>query len=897
MNDQEIRLSRLKVDDRGLRLRVPKHRTHEILPKHYETSRQPFKHLLPTSSSFYITVLCFLVLVYIIIVEMEKRLPTPLLLVDEQNNPGRFIAERARNHVLNLTSLGPHPTGSFENEVLAVNFLSREINSIITKANKVHKVSMDIQKTSGSFPLDFLDKMTNVYKNVQNVIVKIGAYEESPHSLLINCHFDTVQDSPGGSDDGASCAVMLEILRVISLRDVPLVHNIIFLFNGAEENMLQASHGFITQHKWAKEVRAFINLEACGAGGRELLFQAGPEHPWLMEAYSQSVPYPLASALAEEIFQSGIIPGDTDYRIFRDFGQISGLDFAWSSNGYVYHTRLDNAAQIPLGTLQRTGDNILALAFRLASAPQMYNTSMHRSGNLVYFDVLGAFIVHSSEPIAHLFNLIIVLLSLTVLFWEMNDAKTRGIPNKIYLNQLLICAVTTISSWLLSVASSAVIAFVLTSLNRAMSWYSRPAWIFFLYVVPTMFVSLTVILMSARKQRNIIHSPWQLYRLYYNGSQAIFTVAVIIAIIFRIRSGFIPGMWVLFSSLGTVLQNTLFIKWKDWRWLVLHVGILLLPYIQCGYMVNGALLLVVPIMGRSGAGNHAEHVLSLIATAMFALLLSFIVPVILLVKNHKRVLSFLAATFLVSVLTLVLTPLGFPYSSDPLSPSPQRHMILHVDRQYHSLQGSVREHHYGYWVINLDVNSPHTVSALVPEMSRAQLIQEECDRELYCGLPYLIPVITFIWQTHWIPGPPPSVSIKTELQLMSRENKSNGTVRLTFSAVGPDHMTLLVSPNLGVKLAAWSLVPGTPLKGRPKWKNRDTYFVYYSCASDPEPWLFWIDLQPSEDHKTSLLEVALSGHFIHGAQQTSVRLQQLLSQFPPWTVTSGWTALFRSYTF
>lgn len=183
-------------------------------------------------------------------------------------------------------------------------------------------------------------------------------------------------------------------------------------------------------------------MEACGAGGREVLFQAGPNHPWILETYSEEVPYPYASSLAQEIFQSGVVPGDTDYRIFRDFGNlsgknlnnkknvihlhiISGLDFAWSANGYVYHTKFDTIDQIPLGSLQRTGDNILSLARGMARGHQLSNIESHRAGNLVFFDFLGAFVVRWSMTVSNIINTLSVIFSVYTIMQNSKE-NTNG---------------------------------------------------------------------------------------------------------------------------------------------------------------------------------------------------------------------------------------------------------------------------------------------------------------------------------------------------------------------------------------------------------------------------------------------------------------------------------------
>lgn len=51
--------------------------------------------------------------------------------------------------------MGPRVSGSYANEVLAVNFLKREINAIQQAAHRKQKIHADVQVVSGAFWLDF----------------------------------------------------------------------------------------------------------------------------------------------------------------------------------------------------------------------------------------------------------------------------------------------------------------------------------------------------------------------------------------------------------------------------------------------------------------------------------------------------------------------------------------------------------------------------------------------------------------------------------------------------------------------------------------------------------------------------------------------------------------------
>lgn len=110
------------------------------------------------------------------------------------------LTSHSRQHLERITSVGPRPVGSPENEVLTVGYLLEQIESIrVETATGPHQLTVDVQRPTGSFSIDFLGGFTSFYDHVTNIAVRLEPKGGSQNLMLANCHFDTVANSPGKS--------------------------------------------------------------------------------------------------------------------------------------------------------------------------------------------------------------------------------------------------------------------------------------------------------------------------------------------------------------------------------------------------------------------------------------------------------------------------------------------------------------------------------------------------------------------------------------------------------------------------------------------------------------------------------------------------------------------------
>uniref|UniRef100_A0A8D0FPZ1 Endoplasmic reticulum metallopeptidase 1 n=1 Tax=Strix occidentalis caurina TaxID=311401 RepID=A0A8D0FPZ1_STROC len=332
---------------------------------------------------------------------------------------------------------------------------------------------------------------------------------------------------------------MLEILNTLSKSSEPLQHAVIFLFNGAEENILQASHGFITQHEWAKSIRAFINLEAAGVGGKELVFQTGPENPWLVQAYVVAAKHPFASVVAQEIFQSGIIPADTDFRIYRDFGNVPGM---FSEDLFCVSAFL-------------IGDNILAVLKYLATSDKLAKSFEYRHGNVVFFDVLGLFVVAYPARVGTIMNYITAATAFLYLSKKLLQPKTRAIHN---LKNFFTAFGLTLASWVCTLVTVLLVAVFVSVIGRSLSWYTHFYVSVFLYGTAAV-AKLVLVHTLAKKFFYKNTNEQYLGDTFFDASLMIWSLALAMITRMGLCSAFICMLWVAFPLLAKLMIHKEFI--------------------------------------------------------------------------------------------------------------------------------------------------------------------------------------------------------------------------------------------------------------------------------------------------------------------------------------------------
>lgn len=817
------------------------------------------------------------------------------------SNSDKFVGRYARENLKNLSSLGPRLVGSEANEIRTIKFLTNAVEEIKSNALSKYKIEYQVQTASGSY---IIEDMVDIYQDIKNFVVRFSSpCCNSSSALLLNSHFDTVPESSGAGDDGTMVVVMLEVLRVLSNTTRSLKHPIIFLFNGAEENSLQGSHAFITQHEWAKDVKAFINLDVAGLGGREMLFQSGPGHPWLMKYYHKSAIHPYASSIAEEIFQNKLIPSDTDFRIFRDYGNIPGLDMAHSYNGYVYHTKYDRISTISnYGFIQNAGDNVLPLVRSIASSEELENPGEHSEGHTVFFDFLGLFLIFYTEHIGIAINISIAVISITAMaisIWAMSKTMDESIL--FILKNFGIILSIEIATLILAAAVPIVLALIIDATYSPLFWFSQPWLIFGIYFCPFCFVMAMIPAIYLKRSSKT--SPLRFgIQLFLHAYCVILIILVIVMTGLSIRSTFAVTINIAFYTLSVIVNWAVGLQSRPFIWVIPVLVSQIIPVAFYSYLSQIIFTTFIPITGRSGCTSLSDLMIAAFTVIVAVLTTGFLTPLFSILRRPKIVISGFMVVFVIFAITMA-TPVGLPFTAYTAA---ERHWVFHTKRAFHEihtgndtsgLDPTIRtelKNDSGYILLPLDRYSTISIEEILSR-SKYSRTSEDCKEMLVCGVPVYSPEFKPMSNySYWIPAEPPIIpeDYNATIELESRVALNERTTRFTFVISGPAHMQVFFNPLNQCQLVNWSLHEEFPKKD---YFKESTYFIHYRHGLSSNNFEFYLDFEAPAGYEGPIFDIALIAHHNNYPIERTAEFDEFLSIFPEWAVLTPIVSSYESY--
>ncbi|KEI41749.1 uncharacterized protein L969DRAFT_15765 [Mixia osmundae IAM 14324] len=622
----------------------------------------------------YVGVLCY------VAQKLHYALPTPnQALVSPVTGHSQFSEARALDVIKYLSEDVGYRIVGTKQMVEAVDYLLEQVRDLqrqlaASPLAGMHQIEVWHQKDDGAHLFDFMNKKVwKKYYQLDNVIVRLsdGTEESKRNAILVNSHLDSTLPSPGAADDGAGVGVMLETLRVMSSTDRRLYNSIVFLFNGAEESLQDASHLFITKHPLRHSIRAVINLEACGVAGPEILFQATSTK--MVQAYSH-VPYPYATVIASEIFSSGIILSDTDFRQFETYGNLTGLDMALVQDSYKYHTRLDVVEYIEPGALQHMGENTIAMLNWLTSQDVDISDITH-SKDSVFFSALGGkvFVLFSKDQAAVGYSMLAALAVVTM------SAKVRWQQKAAYALMTASIPISLLSG---IVAANVVAVIQGNLLGRALSWFRHEHLCIYLFSFPAL-LGVTLVQHFTRRlairRGYVTHGDGTLEHAALVGTVTYYTVAALIGHSAGILSAYLFALSAAWALLVVVLNDYLLAPASKQGSRVANSAYFLgqlLPAIVGTEGLIGFLDLFVPLTGRVGADAPVDNIIATITSAVGIMCFPMLIPLM-----HRFGGGFIKRLWLFAIMATVTVIIVF---SQPgwvvFTPGhPKRIFVLHME--------------------------------------------------------------------------------------------------------------------------------------------------------------------------------------------------------------------------
>ncbi len=528
----------------------------------------------------------------------------------------------------------------------------------------------------------FSFQIANVYNNLTNILLIIRPKDDqqsTKQSVLINAHYDSTLGSPGASDCASCVGVGYEVARtLLSNASLPISSPLVFLFNGGEETLMQASHGFMQTSAYAEDVGAFVNIESTGADGPDVVFQHTDD--WTLRAYARVAPYPRGNSVAQDFFEMGLIPADTDYRMLRrtkDEDQVPGVDIAFLFGGLVYHTKEDKVGRIRSGTLQSMGENVLAAVVEFSKVlgipgykERMYPSDGSGVHGQVFFDMASKFmVVYPAQLAMILHNLPLILVLSLSLCSTLSDPRTMMTKHMNKAGQSMI----------LGLALPMTLGTLRALLTRyPISWYGNFVESFMIYVP----ISLAGVLLPFGTTVSSLDDA--------QGFATLFSMVASVFIMLKMTSSYVGASWGLATILSVLLMKHTRLN-PAWGCLV-HACCYSVPaYFGCGVSLT-TLLHVFEKIGVAGGADGilgifvVDAVVGAVSGVSVILATGSLSPMISFALGSKKgaicrgliVLSLLSAS-LSSFVSMEANPhwkSGIPYTKE----SPKRMIVQHIHR-------------------------------------------------------------------------------------------------------------------------------------------------------------------------------------------------------------------------